>query len=168
MELSPGDWVAVYAAAVGTASLIWQAITRRREIRPRVRISRPTIENRPLIFAGGSRENDRVWDTLTLDVVNVGQVRLTVDSVQVERPLPYPARFVSMTTNGDRDATMEPGAKAEYLVAMSEIEDDEADRTNPLHFVLRLASGEEYWTDEVLLSGPRSSPPAVPRLKLRS
>jgi hypothetical protein len=167
LELSPGDWIAIYAAAVGTASLIWQAIVRRRETRPRIRVSRPAIDNRPLIFTGGSHEEDSVWDTLILDVVNVGQVRLTVDSVQVERPVPYPARFVSMTTDGDGQATLEPGGKTVYQVAMSEIEDDEADRTTPVHLVVRLASGEEYWTDEVSLAWPRSRPPAAPRLRLR-
>src|SRR5918996_2603286 len=99
LGLSAGDWVAVYAAGVGTASLIWQAISRRQETRPRVRLSRPKIENRPLIFTGDSREDDRVWDMLTVDVVNVGQVRITIDSVQVERPVPYHARFVPLTTN---------------------------------------------------------------------
>ena len=169
MGLSAGDWVAVYAAGVGTASLIWQAISRRQETRPRVRLSRPKIENRPLIFTGDSREDDRVWDMLTVDVVNVGQVRITIDSVQVERPVPYHARFVPLTTNGnDQDATFEPGEKTEYVVAMSEIEDDEADRTHPMRFVVRLASGEEYWTDEVPLTWPRSNPPPLPKLKLSS
>ncbi|MBW3648652.1 MAG: hypothetical protein KY440_12950 [Actinobacteria bacterium] len=157
-----GMEMATWAAAAGTAlTLLWMVVNAGSKSRPKLRLGTPRIENRPMIIVG-RYEHNPVWDTLAIDLVNRGQSKVTVDKVQVERPVLQHDPHVDMAP---RSKPIEPGEKLEYTLAVSQFEDGEADRTHPVRFVVRLAGGDVFRSDKVALTGRDASSPRLRRVR---
>ncbi len=87
--MDAGSWIALYAAIVGTAALIWQATTFITERRPKIRVTAALLhilmsaENQKIAAETG--QYPAWW--LMISIVNVGRSSVWIDNTAIEMKL---------------------------------------------------------------------------------
>lgn len=122
------DWIALYAAVVATATLIWQFVARRRDRRPKLTVSLDVIfqtlnyeralEYGRLRMAG----EETTWPgetVLEVRAVNVGREAVTVTRLDIEIDVPTTGSGHVFSSDADFPRRLERGELFGYAIEVS-------------------------------------------------
>lgn len=141
VAMAAADWIAVYGAFVATAVAVWQAVTYRRDRRPRVmmRAEHQFIFRGIVVPAGENIAQLFEVTGIRLEVINMGRVKTQLSTLRLSQASPEGFRVREASSEAGFPRWLEPGEA--ISLDLRRPEGDIFDFELPVDFALTTSTG---------------------------